>query len=122
MATSYFRVVATDGTPNFVPVSQWMGVWSGVAMVEDEKEIDRLKKLGKQEITAEQYESESKKKASLRQGFQDFREVAAGLSPASLAVANGEQPQSAPSAPVQQTLESVAQPAAVPPRRKSQQV
>lgn len=119
MATSYFRVMATDATPTFEPISQWMGVWSGVAKVEDDAEISRLKKLGRAELTAEQYESESKKKASLRQGFQDYREVASGLSLVQPAVESGDQK---PAEPSQQTIESVTKPAPVPPRRRSQQV
>lgn len=117
--STYFRVVATDATPTFEPISQWMGVWSGVAAVEDEVEIARLKKAGKAEISAEEYDAELKKKAALRSNFPDFREVMSLASPVQLAAKSAEFAASPLAKPEVQTVQSVTQPAPVPPRRKS---
>lgn len=74
--TKYFRVVATDNVPNFEATSQWAGVWSGVAEVDDEVIQQRLIDAGKQELTQEEYDAELKKKQGMQGRFHDWREVA----------------------------------------------
>lgn len=117
----YFRVVATDATPTFEAISQWMGVWSGIAKVDDEAEIARLRKLGKPELTPAEYEAERKKKASLRPSFHEFREVMGSGSPVQLAAKAAEvAAQQSPAPPAElPSVQVIAQPSPVPPRRKS---
>lgn len=75
MATKYFRVVGTDNVPDFEPLSQWAGVWSGVAAVTDEALQEKLISQGKTELSEAEYNEELKKKQGLPQRFHDWREV-----------------------------------------------
>jgi hypothetical protein len=76
MATKFFRVVATDNVPSFQSISQWAGVWFGVAAVDDVALQEKLISQGKAELTEAEYESELKKKPGMQGSFPDWREVA----------------------------------------------
>jgi len=70
----YFRLVASIGTPTFRPINHYMGVWYGVAEVNDDVEIARLTAAGCQEITEAEYEDQlAKKKALDSSTGLDFR-------------------------------------------------
>lgn len=97
---SYFAVLGLDNTPTFEPVGQWAGVWSGVAKVEDEAEAERLRKLGRKEITEQEFESELKKKALSHHQSQGLREVAgSAVHPALPAAASTLMPFAEPPTP-----------------------
>ena len=123
--TKYFRLMATDACPFFEPTSQYSGVWSGVAKVSSDAEIERLTKRGSREITEAEYNDEIKKKALLQDGFQDFRPVFSQPPPVRAAAPVAPEPTKAPTpaAPPTPTkalpVEEVAKPAPIPRRRSS---
>jgi len=123
---AFFCVVATDSTPTFEPLGQCQGKWYGVAQVEDEKEIERLRKLKKQEITEAEFAEAVKKKATLQQGYQDFREVPVATvaelvakRPSSGTDAGAAATPVATSKPAAIPTATIQQPKTIPPRRKS---
>jgi hypothetical protein len=123
---AFFCVVSTDNTPTFEPLGQWQGKWFGVARVEDEKEIERLRKLKKKELTEAEYTETVKKKATLQQGYRDFREVpvatpaelAAKRPPPGTEAGASATPVATPKPPTIPTA-TIQQPKTIPPRRKS---
>lgn len=119
MATKYFRLMATDGCPQFEPVSHWSGSWSGVAAVNDEVEQNRLLTRGCEEITKERYDELLKKKAQQQSQSDLFRTVADPTSVAQLVVRKAQQSgveaKSDPAPPI----EEVVKPVKLPGRRRS---
>jgi hypothetical protein len=90
-----------------------MGVWVGVAKVENPEEQERLIKLGCTQITEEQYQLYSKKKAQLRQHFPDFQQVPQTIDLAAKAAAPKA---SEPSMQEKVATSDLARPVAVPRR------
>lgn len=71
--TTYFRLMATDGSPDFEPTGHFQGSWFGVAAVVSPTEVDRLKKRGCTEITQATYDDLLKKKPEQPANSPDFR-------------------------------------------------
>ena len=73
MSTRYFRVMATDNIPGFVPESQIQGSWYGTVATDDPEIIERLVAAKKVEFTEDEYLQ--KKSSSVQAQSQHLRHV-----------------------------------------------
>lgn len=71
----FYRLMATDESPQFEPVGNYKGTWWGVAMVEDAAEIARLDKRGCRQISQQDYEAAVKKKLGQQDSLGTSRPV-----------------------------------------------
>lgn len=124
-SVKFFSLPDTSGCPQFEPVSQFSGKWTGVAMVEDEQEIARLTKAKYKEITQAEYESAVKKKLERLDSLGDFRPVPDSTQ-AGILLGNA-QPAARNSGPLvqqtqvpvqEQTVANITKPAKVPHKRQ----
>jgi hypothetical protein len=75
MEKKYFFVMASDGANGFQPTGQYNHKFYGVADTDSKEEYDRLKLRGCRELTKEEFDEESKKKAGLQNLWDEFRPI-----------------------------------------------